>query len=74
MSEGKRFLDKCTSTDVERSPWPHQIIENTLSENVFLKLKNNEKQRCQISITAITEASLPLTVLATVLSKNLVRL
>ena len=45
MSEGQRFLDKCTSTDVEHNPWPHQIIENTLSENVFYKLKNQCEEK-----------------------------
>ena len=39
MYEGKKFLDKCLNTKVISKPWPHQIINNTLSKNVFEKLK-----------------------------------
>ena len=39
MYEGKKFLDKCLNTKVILKPWPHQIINNTLSKNVFEKLK-----------------------------------
>ena len=39
MYEGKKFLDKCLNTKVISKPWHHQIIHNTLSKNVFEKLK-----------------------------------
>ena len=39
MYEGKKFLDKCLNAKVISKPWPHQIINNTLSKNVFEKLK-----------------------------------
>ena len=39
MYEGDKFLDKCLNTKVVLNPWPHQIINNTLSKNVFEKLK-----------------------------------
>ena len=39
MYEGKKFLDKCLNTKVISKPWHHQIINNTLSKNVFEKLK-----------------------------------
>ena len=35
MSEGVRFLDKCVNTPVKTEPWPYQIIENTLSDELF---------------------------------------
>jgi|TARA_B100000959_G_C14898301_1_gene589725 hypothetical protein len=40
MSPGKRFLQKCLDSEVVLDPWPYQIIEETFSEDVFLKLKN----------------------------------
>ena len=48
MSEGKIFLNKCKSAEVQSHPWPHQVIENTLSEDVFLKLKT----QCEEKITS----------------------
>ena len=39
MQEGKQFLNKCLKTKILLKPWPHQIIKNTLSKNVFKKLK-----------------------------------
>ena len=39
MSEGKRFIDKCLETKSVLDPWPHQIINDTLSKSVFDKLK-----------------------------------
>jgi len=36
---GKNFVDKCISTDVITTPWPHQIIENTFDKSIFEKLK-----------------------------------
>ena len=36
---GQDFVDKCISTDVITTPWPHQIIENTFDKSVFEKLK-----------------------------------
>ena len=35
MSEGERFLDKCLTTKVGLRPWPHQIINDTLSQEAF---------------------------------------
>ena len=45
MNEGERFVNKCFDTKVELQPWPYQILNNTLSDRVFAKLKNqcNEK-------------------------------
>ena len=39
MSVGERFLQKCLNTEVLHDPWPYQIIEDTLSTDVFAKLK-----------------------------------
>ena len=39
MTEGDRFINKCTNTKIENVPWPHQIIKNTLPLPVFEKLK-----------------------------------
>tara|TARA_B100000214_G_scaffold373965_1_gene355506 strand:+ start:5294 stop:5914 length:621 start_codon:yes stop_codon:yes gene_type:complete len=39
MTEGKRFLDKCLQTKVITSPWPYQILDNTLSKDTFTKLE-----------------------------------
>ena len=39
MSAGTKFLQKCLDTRVELDPWPHQILENTLDDAVFEKLK-----------------------------------
>jgi len=41
MNEGERFLDKCLTTTVGLQPWPHQIINNTLSQEAFAKLKDS---------------------------------
>jgi hypothetical protein len=41
MSEGERFLDKCLTTTVGLQPWPHQIINDTLSQEAFAKLKDS---------------------------------
>ena len=51
MSEGKIFLNKCKSAEVQSHPWLHQVIENTLSEDVFLKLKT----QCEEKITNKTD-------------------
>ena len=40
MSEGKRFVDKCLTTDVIHNPWPHQILKDTLSTDAFIKLRD----------------------------------
>jgi|TARA_R100000030_G_scaffold82725_1_gene65565 hypothetical protein len=45
MIEGKRFLDKCLSAKVELEPWPYQILNDTLSQDVFDKLKNQCKEK-----------------------------
>ena len=39
MIEGNRFLNKCLATDVSKDPWPHQILQNTLSDELFKKLQ-----------------------------------
>ena len=44
MSDGNRFLDKCLATDVTADPWPHQILQDTLSDDLFKKLQ----QQCEI--------------------------
>ena len=36
---GKQFLDKCIAGDIIGSPWPHQIIHNTLPEEDFGRLR-----------------------------------
>ena len=41
MNEGERFLDKCLTTTVGLQPWPHQIINDTLSQESFAKLKDS---------------------------------
>ena len=46
MSEGVRFLDKCVNTPVKTEPWPYQIIENTLSDELFLRLKKECETNC----------------------------
>ena len=37
--EGKKFIDKCLNSPVLLSPWPHQILEDTISPEIFAKLK-----------------------------------
>jgi hypothetical protein len=37
--EGKKFVDRCLNSPVLLSPWPHQIIEDTISPSIFAKLK-----------------------------------
>ena len=39
MSDGNRFLDKCLATEVIAEPWPHQILQDTLSDDLFKKLQ-----------------------------------
>ena len=39
MSEGKNFVDKCLQTKVELDPWPHQLIADTFTKDVFEKLQ-----------------------------------
>ena len=39
MTEGDRFINKCTNTKIDNVPWPHQIIKDTLHLPVFEKLK-----------------------------------
>ena len=41
MSEGKRFVDKCLTTDVIHNPWPHQIFKDTLSTDAFINYEIN---------------------------------
>lgn len=40
MSEGKKFIEKCLTADIIDAPWPHQIINNTLSSEIFKKLQS----------------------------------
>lgn len=37
---GEYFLSNCLRSDVESSPWSHQIINNTLPEEEFNQLRN----------------------------------
>ena len=39
MTQGQRFLDKCKQTQINPNPWPHQIIEDTFSQEIFEKLQ-----------------------------------
>lgn len=39
MIEGQRFVEKCLGTTVTSKPWPHQVIEQTLSQDTFDKLQ-----------------------------------
>ena len=39
MSEGANFVDKCLQTRVELAPWPHQLIGDTFTKDVFNKLQ-----------------------------------
>jgi hypothetical protein len=48
MSSGKRFLQKCLDSEVVLDPWPYQLIDETFSEDVFLKLKNECKEHLKI--------------------------
>ena len=48
MSVGERFLQKCLNTEVLHNPWPYQIIEDTLSTDVFAKLKKQCEQQLEI--------------------------
>ena len=48
MSAGERFLQKCLNTEVLHDPWPYQIIEDTLSTDVFAKLKKQCEQQLEI--------------------------
>ena len=48
MSVGERFLQKCLNTEVLHDPWPYQIIEDTLSTDVFAKLKKQCEQQLEI--------------------------
>ena len=42
MTEGQSFLNKCLSTPVDLIPWPHQIIDDTLTQNAVLADLNND--------------------------------
>ena len=39
MIEGNRFLAKCLETEITADPWPHQILHDTLSDELFKKLE-----------------------------------
>ena len=45
MNEGERFVNKCFDTKVELRPWPYQILNDTLSNEVFAKLKSQCKEK-----------------------------
>ena len=49
MSEGKRFVDKCLTTDVIHNPWPHQIFKDTLSTDAFIKLRDQCIEKCALN-------------------------
>ena len=52
MSHGQRFVDKCLTSQVHDEPWPYQVIEDTLEESIFQKLR----QQCEPHLTMpITE-------------------
>ena len=36
---GKHFVSKCIDSTTINDPWPHQIIEDTLPQEAFVKLK-----------------------------------
>lgn len=40
MSEGNKFIKKCLETKVNLDPWPHQIISDTISTELFTKLQS----------------------------------
>ena len=48
MSSGTRFLQKCLDSKVVLDPWPYQLFEETFSEDVFLKLKNECEEHLKI--------------------------
>ena len=37
---GEKFLHKCINQEIIKDPWPHQIIDNTFSEQVFADLRD----------------------------------
>ena len=39
MTQGQRFLDKCKQPQINPNPWPHQLIEDTFSQEIFEKLQ-----------------------------------
>ena len=53
MTEGERFLDKCLTNTVAMDPWPHQIIEQTLSKSVFEKLQEQCKDKFNFPTTEL---------------------
>ena len=38
--EGLNFVNKCLESKVHSDPWPHQIVEDTISIDIFEKLKS----------------------------------
>ena len=37
---GEQFVSKCIDSKILKEPWPHQIIEDTLPQEEFVKLKD----------------------------------
>ncbi len=37
---GEKFLHKCINQEIIKDPWPHQIIDNTFSDQVFADLRD----------------------------------
>ena len=51
--EGSRFVSKCLASPVEIDPWPHQIIEDTLTPDTFEKLKLQCKEKLNFQTTKL---------------------
>ena len=38
--EREKFLENCLTSEVVHDPWPHQVLNNTLSTDTFTKLQD----------------------------------
>ena len=55
MSEGKNFVDKCLHTRVDLAPWPHQLIADTFTKDVFSKLQKECIENLNFSTTELIQ-------------------
>ena len=53
MSEGKRLIKKCLAAEVELTPWPYQIINDTFSDEAFAKLQQGCDTNLKLDTTKL---------------------
>ena len=53
MNEGKKFLENCLTSKVVHDPWPHQVLNNTLSTDTFTKLRDQCIEKLNFKTTEL---------------------